>query len=304
MSDAGAPTLRAYVEGAARVLAEAGVASPRVDATELAAFVLGLDRLELVVAPAVPEGFGVRYAELVERRRAREPLQHITGRAWFRHLTMVAEPGVFVPRPETEVVAQVAIDEAALVAGTRTPLVVELCCGAGGIAVSLAAEVPTSRVRAVDLSPQAVDLTLRNARGAGVPDERFDAVVGDVRDDALLADLDGTVDVVVANPPYIPPDQVPIDPEVRDHDPDLALYGGGSDGLEIPRAVLAAAARLLRDGGLLVMEHAEVQRAAARADAAATGAFVDIRTEPDLTGRSRMLVARRGSRDGVKDSQP
>ncbi|MBO9554697.1 peptide chain release factor N(5)-glutamine methyltransferase [Cellulomonas sp.] len=285
------PGLRALVEGAARVLDEAGVASPRRDATALAAYALGVERLELVLPPPVPAGFADRYAQLVERRRLREPLQHITGSTGFRYLTMYVEPGVFVPRPETEQVAQVAVDEAArLAAEGRAPVVVDLCCGAGGIAVAVATEVPTATVAAVDAAPAAVALTRRNADANGAPGVRVE--LGDVRDAALLADLDGRVDVLVSNPPYIPPDAVPVDPEVRDHDPDLALYGGGADGLEIPRAVIAAAVRLLVPGGLLVMEHAEVQDAAARRDADATGAFADVHTRPDLTGRPRMLVAR------------
>ncbi|RHA38112.1 peptide chain release factor N(5)-glutamine methyltransferase [Cellulomonas rhizosphaerae] len=292
--------VRELVEGATRLLAEAGVGSPRVDAIELAAFALGLDRLELVLAPPAPEGFALEYAGLVERRRLREPLQHITGRTGFRYLTMAVEAGVFVPRPETEVVAQVAVDEAArLVAAGERPLVVDLCTGAGGIAVSVATEVPAARVWAVDASPAAVALTRRNGAGADL-----DVREGDVRDETLLAELDGTVDVLVSNPPYIPPDAVPVDPEVRDHDPDLALYGGGADGLDIPRAVIRAAARLLKPGGLLVMEHAEVQDAQARDAAAVAGAFTAIESRPDLTGRPRMLVARRIGPLSVTDSQP
>ncbi|WP_421732773.1 peptide chain release factor N(5)-glutamine methyltransferase [Cellulomonas sp.] len=292
------PDLRALVEGATRILSEAGVQSPRHDATALAAHVLGLDRLELALPPPVPDGFAEQFAGLVERRRNREPLQHLVGTTGFRYLTLLVEPGVFVPRPETEVVAQVAIDEAARL---TDPLVVDLCCGAGGIALSVATEVRAARVVAVDLSPEAVDLTRRNAVAVG-------AVVrvehGDVADPTMLSELDGTVDVLVANPPYIPPDAEPVDPEVRDHDPDLALYGGGLDGLDVPRAVLRAAARLLVPGGLLVMEHAEVQDAAAREAAAATGAFVDVESRPDLTGRPRMLVARRAAQPHVTDSAP
>ena len=293
-----APDLRALVEGASRILADAGVQSPRHDATALAAHVLGQERLELVLAPPVPDGFAEEFAGLVERRRNREPLQHLVGSTGFRYLTLLVEPGVFVPRPETEVVAQVAIEEAA----RRTdPLVVDLCCGAGGIALSVATEVPGARVVAVDLSVEAVDLTRRNAVAVQA-DVRVEH--GDVADPALLHELDGTVDVLVANPPYIPPDAEPVDPEVRDHDPDLALYGGGLDGLDVPRAVLRAAARLLVPGGLLVMEHAEVQDAAARAAALATGAFVDVESRPDLTGRPRMLVARRSAQPHVTDSAP
>jgi len=296
--------VRALVEGATRLLEEAGVLSPRVDATALAAHALGLERLELVLAPdPAPAGFVESYAALVERRRAREPLQHIVGSTVFRYLTLRVEPGVFVPRPETEVVAQVAVDEAARLAAAGTdPLVVDLCCGTGAIALSVATEVPRARVVAVDLSAAAVDLTRANAHAAGADGLRVER--GDVRDPELLGDLVGRVDVLVSNPPYVPPDAVPRDPEVRDHDPDLALYGGGTDGLDVPRAVLAAAARLLRPGGLVVVEHAEVQDVAARVAAAQTGAFVEITTRPDLTGRPRMLVAHRSTPVHVEGSTP
>ncbi|EYR63557.1 SAM-dependent methyltransferase [Actinotalea ferrariae CF5-4] len=295
------PSLRQVVAAAAAVLAEAGVPSPQHDAAALAALVLGVPRFESALVGAEPDGFRARYAEVVERRRRREPLQHIVGETGFRHLVLAVEPGVFVPRPETESVAQRAVDEAAALARAgRAPVVVELCCGAGGIAVSVALEVPGSRVLAVDLSPQAVALTGRNAERAGVRLERL--VVADATADDVLADLDGSVDVVVANPPYIPPDAVPVDPEVRDHDPDLALYGGGEDGLEVPRGVVRTAARLLRAGGLLVMEHAEVQAAPARALAVGTGGFEAVTTGTDLTGRDRMLVARRDHGAVVRDS--
>lgn len=302
MSDAGAaPGLRAYVDGATAVLAEAGVGSPRHDALALAAYALGLPRVKLVLPPPLPDGFAAEFAALVERRRAREPLQHIVGSTVFRYVTLRVEPGVFVPRPETESVAQLAVDEAAaLAARGGRPLVVDLCTGTGAIAVAVDTEVPASRVVAVDLSDEAVGLARANAGAVASADLRVEQ--GDVRDPALLAELDGTVDVVVSNPPYIPPDAVPVDPEVRDHDPDLALYGGGADGLDVPRAVVAAAARLLATGGLLVMEHAEVQDAQARDAALATGAFDDVRTLPDLTGRPRTLVARRRARSDVGDS--
>lgn len=288
------PGLRELVRGAEAVLGEAGVASPRHDALALAACALGVERVDLAVP--VPDEFSGAYAALVDRRRRREPLQHIVGSTGFRYLTLAVEPGVFVPRPETEVVAGLAVDEARRVAGLAAgarPLVVDLCTGTGAIAVAVATEVPAARVVGVDLSGQAVALAARNAAEAGVA-VRLE--VGDVRDPALLADLAGAADVVVANPPYIPPDAEPAEPEVRDHDPDLALYGGGPDGLDVPRAVLAAGARLLRAGGLLVVEHAEVQAAALRAAAEATGAYEDARTVADLTGRPRALVVRRTPR--------
>lgn len=285
------PTLRQAVRDAARVLADAGVPSPDHDARALAEHLL--PATPLAVAPEPDAAFHDAYGALVARRAAREPLQHIVGWSAFRYLRLAVRPGVFVPRPETEVVAEVAIEA---LANLAPALAVDLCCGAGGIAISLATETG-ARVVAVDASPEAVVLTRENAVACGA-DVRVE--LGDVRDSGLLADLAGAVDVVVSNPPYIPPGARPIDPEVRDHDPALALYGGGPDGLEVPRAVAALAARLLRDGGLLVMEHADVQGPAVRALVAATGAFDDVRTQPDLTGRDRMVVARRRERPPVR----
>jgi release factor glutamine methyltransferase len=273
------------------VLEEAGVPSPGHDAEALAAFALGLPRVEWVLAPRQPPGFAARYAGLVDRRRRREPLQRILGSTGFRHLTVLVEDEVFIPRPETESVAQVAVDEAARRAAEGAePLVVDLCCGSGVIGISVDVEVPRARVVATDLSPEAVRTTTRNAERLGSGTQR--TLLGDVRDPHLLAELDGRVDVVVSNPPYIPPHAEPLEPEVRDHDPDLALYGGGADGLDVPRAVVTAAARLLARGGLLVMEHAEVQAAAVRELVSATEGYAQVRTERDLTGRERMVVAR------------
>ncbi|WP_235866390.1 peptide chain release factor N(5)-glutamine methyltransferase [Serinibacter arcticus] len=282
------PELRAMVRGASEILDEAGVPSAEHDARALAAYALAVPHL--AYAPSeLPDDFRAEFAELVDRRRRREPLQHIVGHTVFRHVTLRVEPGVFVPRPETEVVAQHAIDAAvAVVATGRDPLVVDLCCGAGGIAVSVDVEVRASAVVAVDASPEAVALTRHNHGAVGSSPLR--AEVGDVRDPALLADLDGTVDVLVSNPPYIPPDAVPTEPEVRDFDPDLALYGGGLDGLEVPRAVVLAARRLLRSGGVFVMEHAEVQAEAVREITAAAG-FVEVSSFEDLTHRPRGVRA-------------
>ncbi len=283
-------TLAELVAAGTRLLTAGGVPSPAHDARALAAHALGVERLPVLLDVEVDTPTRNAFAELIDRRRRREPLQHLVGSTGFRYLTLAVEPGVFVPRPETEVVAQAAIDEAnARLRDGTPPLVVDLCCGAGGIAVSVATEATGSLVVAVDLSPAAVRLTSRNARSAGVGAIRLEQ--GDVRDAELLADLDGTVDVVVSNPPYIPPDAVPIEPEVRDHDPDLALYGGGLDGLAVPRAVAATARRLLKPGGLFVMEHAEIQAEAVRAMAGEAG-FVDVHTIADLTGRPRAVVAR------------
>ncbi len=287
------PDARAHLRAVRTLLAEAGVPSPDADARALVAHALGLDALPVLLPDALTPEQVARLAVAVDRRASREPLQHIVGHVGFRYLTLEVRSGVFVPRPETETVAQVAVDEAAArAAAGQRPLVVDLCCGAGGIALSVATEVPGARVVAVDLSPEAVALTAANASAAGARDVRLEAA--DVRD-PLLPELAGRVDVVVSNPPYIPPDAVPVDPEVRDHDPDLALYGGGPDGLDVPRAVVDRAAALLAPGGLLVMEHAEVQARAVRDLVAATGAFTGVRTATDLTGRDRMVVARRAA---------
>jgi len=285
-------TMREAVDGAARVLAEAGVPSPWPDALALAEHALGVEHVVLALAPPVDETFLERYAALVERRRRREPLQHIVGWMPFRYLRLHAAPGTFVVRPETEVVAGEAIEEAArLVAAGARPVVVDLCTGSGAIALAVATEVPEARVHAVEISRDALATARRNAEAVGGAASAVDLRPGDAA--TAFADLDGAVDVVVANPPYVPPDAVPRDPEVRDHDPNLALYGGGPDGLDVPRAVVATAARLLRPGGLLVMEHAEVQGSAVREAVAATGAFTQVTTRTDLTGRDRMVVARR-----------
>jgi release factor glutamine methyltransferase len=282
--------VRALLRGAREILTEAGVPSPEADARELLAFVLGEPRLPFPLPENLEPHELTRFAELLDRRARREPLQRILGHTAFRYLTLRVAPEVFVPRPETEIVAQVAIDEATAVARERVPVVVDLCCGAGGIALSVCNEVPTSRVVAIDFAAEAVELTRVNAAEAGVTQLRIEP--GDVRDPGLLGELSGQVDVVVSNPPYIPPDQVPVDFEVREHDPDLALYGGGADGLDLPRAVVARAVELLVPGGLLVMEHAEVQAGPVR-ELVRAGGFEDVQTRPDLTGRDRMVVARR-----------
>jgi release factor glutamine methyltransferase len=272
-------------------LADAGVPSPEHDAKELAAFAMDADRIPVTDVEVSPDQ-ARRFEALLARREAREPLQHIVGSTVFRYVTLQVRAGVFVPRPETEVVAQVAIDEAkAIAAEGRRPLVVDLCCGTGAIAVSAATEVPAAVVRAIDASREAVDLAIINAHAAHAVN--LTVGHGDVVDAGVLAELNGTIDVLVSNPPYIPSGAIPIDPEVRDYDPPSALFGGGDDGLDVPRAVVAAAVRLLRPGGLLIMEHADVQGEPTREIALRTGAFKSIETRADLTGRDRMLVARR-----------
>ena len=276
--------------------------SARHDAEELAAFVLGTTPSQ--VRTAALRGDDVRlgesFDELVDQRARRKPLQHLTGRAPFRDLVLDVGPGVFVPRPETELVAGEAVDEARrLVALGDEPVVVDLCTGSGAIALAVATEVPGARVHAVELSEEACAWARRNVellRASG--EVLVDLRQGDAA--TSFADLDGGVDVVVSNPPYIPPDSEPSDPEVRDHDPRLALYGGGPLGLDVPAQVATAAARLLRPGGLLVMEHADVQQVQvlallARSRADGRPIWDDAQGHSDLAGRPRYVTARRRS---------
>jgi release factor glutamine methyltransferase len=279
--------VRDLLREAARRLAEGGVASPEYDAAELLAHVLGTTRGRLPLAEPVEPRPRDRYDELVTRRATREPLQHLIGTAAFRHVEVMVGPGVFVPRPETELVAQLAIDALLAVPG-GAPRAADLGTGSGAIALALATEVPHAEVIAVENSPRAFVWAREDARRVGALNLRL--VFADLAD--ALPELDGRLDVVVSNPPYIPPDAVPVDVEVREHDPDIALYGGGPDGLAVPRAVVATAARLLRPGGVFVMEHAEVQAAAVREIVRAAG-LVQVSTGTDLTGRDRYVSARR-----------
>lgn len=280
----------AAVARAAALLAAAGVASPRHDAEELAGHVLGVPRSRLALAGGLTAAQRARFADLVDQRAARVPLQHLTGVAGFRRLELSVGPGVFVPRPETEVLAGWAIEA---LRRLPAPLVVDLCAGSGAVALALAQEVPAARVHAVELDPQALAWARRNADArvaAGDPPVTLHG--GDVADPALLAGLAGAVDLVTANPPYIPLGAV-VEPEVAEHDPPAALWGG-PDGLDTVRAVERAAARLLRPGGVVAVEHADRQGASVPAVFDRTGRWLDVADHPDLAGRPRFTTARRG----------
>ena len=270
--------MRAALARATERLAVAGVPSPRFDAEELAAHSLGVARRDLW-GHGVP---GTHFDAYVGRRAAREPLQHITGQAHFRHLTLSVGPGVFVPRPETEVVV-----EAALVAArsARSPRVVDLGTGSGAIALAVATELPAATVHAVEADPGAYAWAVRNCAGSSV-----DLRLGDMA--AAFDDLDGAVDVVVSNPPYIPDGASVRDPEVAEFDPTLALWSG-PDGLDAVRTVERVAARLLRPGGTVVVEHADLQGVSAPAVFVASGRWSDVRDHQDLAGRDRYLTATR-----------
>lgn len=265
-------------------LRSVGIEGP--DADLLLAHALGVSRsalTQLMVNDAPISDDDARdYLASIERRSTREPLQHITGRAPFRHLELFVGPGVFVPRPETEVLVDVALAELPEFA----PLtVVDLGTGSGAIAIALATERPAWRVAAVERSPAAYEWAARNVR-AFAPAVRLE--LGDLG--SAFADLAGTVDAVVTNPPYIPTWAVPIDPEVRDFDPREALYSG-ADGLDDIRTIATRGLTLLRPGGLLAIEHGEHQGAEIRKLLAAAE-WQDAATRPDLTGRERVTFAR------------
>jgi release factor glutamine methyltransferase len=281
-------TIATAVDHAAGVLEGAGVPSARVDAELLVGHVLGLSRggvqAKVATDAALSAEDSVTIAGLVERRAAREPLQHITGVAPFRSRELAVGPGVFVPRPETEQVAQYAIDALAASA-TPQPIGVDLGTGSGAIALALATEVPHAFVYGVEVSPLAFVWTRQNFRGI----DNARAVFIDLAH--ALPELDGTVDVVISNPPYIPLGAIPRDPEVRLHDPEIALYGG-DDGLDVVRQVSATALRLLHPGGTLVLEHGELQ-AAAIAELLTQDGWRAIAHHRDLLGRDRATTALR-----------
>ena len=278
------------LESAVDLLARAGVPDARVDAELLVGHVLGVSRgsvqAKVVMGSTLGPDDAVALAALVQRRAAREPLQHITGRAAFRALELSVGPGVFVPRPETESVAQLAIDALRAVASPE-PVGVDLGTGSGAIALAMATEVPQARILGVEVSPQAYPWTRQNFREHGGDNAR--AVFVDLAH--ALPELDGTVDVVASNPPYIPLGAIPRDPEVRLHDPELALYGG-TDGLDVVHHVSATAMRLLRPGGFLVIEHGDEQAASVGALLAADG-WSAVAHHRDLTGRDRATSALR-----------
>jgi release factor glutamine methyltransferase len=219
------------------------------------------------------------------------PLQHLTGTAPFRHLELAVGPGVFVPRPETELIAGWVLDR---IAGLAAPTVVDLGAGSGAIALSVANEHPGARVVAVERDAGAIEWTRHNAATrASAGDTPVEVLAGDMTDRALLRELDGTVDVVVSNPPYVP-DGARLPREVADHDPPLALWGG-PDGLDVVRGLLVTAARLLRPGGWLGIEHADQQGSALPALVRAAGGWTGVTDNADLAGRPRYTTARLGS---------
>lgn len=273
---------RAVLTAATERLRQAGVPSPDHDAAALLAHVLGTTRSGLAVVEDIAASALEEYDALVARRAAREPLQHLTGTVGFRHVELAVGPGVFVPRPETELLAGWAVEQAATL---DAPVVVDLCTGSGAVARALADEVPAASVHAVELDEAAHRWAARNLAGTSV-----DLRLGDMA--TAFDDLLGSIDVVTCNPPYIPLDAwESVAPEARDHDPHLALFSG-ADGLDAIRVLERRAAELLRPGGVVGFEHADVQGESAPAVFAATGRWSDVRDHVDLAGRARFTTAR------------
>ena len=248
------------ISKAALLLTEAQVSSPQVDAELLLAHVLGVERNQLTSVNQISGEQLFEFENLVARRANRVPLQHLTGIAYFRHLELAVGPGVFVPRPETELLVEAAIKHLKTVSSSRIDI--DLCAGSGAIALSLALEVPGTTVHAVELSDDAFKWLTHNVVDHAEKLEAVESHVivhhGNAGDQSLLSELFNQVDALVSNPPYIPSEMIPRDPEARDHDPAIALFSG-ADGLDVAREVVLVAAELLKPGGFVGVEHADMQ---------------------------------------------
>ena len=258
----------------------AGIVSSQVDAELILCFHLGISRGELLSKAFIGAEIepGPELEALISRRASREPLQHITRQAFFRGLKLEVGPGVFIPRPETEAVVQVGLD---FLAGAKSKKVLDIGTGSGAIAISIATE-SAATVQAIELSASAAEFAARNIASNQAAVELF---VSDFRDLQLQF---SSYDLVISNPPYIPQDAIPIDPEVRDFDPELALYSG-ADGLDAIREIIESAFLLLRPGGMLVLEHADGQ--SDQICELLLGDWQEVRVHPDPTGRLRSVSA-------------
>ena len=279
--------MRDHLNDAARRLAEGGVASPEFDARELLAHALGITRgtlsaLELTSsAPELSAAQLADYDALIARRASREPLQHLIGVTGFRYVDVLVGPGVFVPRPETELLAGWAIEQCQEL---DRPIVVDMCTGSGAIAKAIANEAPHAVVYAVELADSAVEWAAKNLAGTGVH-----LIAGDMA--TSLGELNGTVDVITCNPPYIPLEAwESVALEARDHDPELALFSG-ADGLDALHVLETTAARLLKPHGVVGAEHADAQGESAPAVFTDAQRWENVRDHRDLAGRPRFVTA-------------
>jgi release factor glutamine methyltransferase len=274
--------LRRAIESAAAQLAEAGIDSARYDAEELAAHLVGTERGRLTLLESPGDEFFDRYRDIVAARSHRVPLQHLTGTAAFGPVLLHIGPGVFIPRPETEAILAWATAQQL----PARPAIVDLCTGSGALAVALARHRPAARVVGVDDSDAALEYARRNAEGTAV-----ELVHADITTPDLLPELDCRVDLVVANPPYVP-DDIALEPEVAQHDPPHAVFGG-PDGMAVIAAVVRLAGRWLRPGGLLAVEHDDTASAQTVELVEQTALFEDVAARRDLAGRPRFVTARK-----------
>lgn len=282
--------LRLAILEAERVLADAGVDSPRVDAELIAAHVLGVERGRLPMVPLVDPPVVDAIGQLVGQRAKHVPLQHLTGWAAMGAITVGVGPGVFVPRPETELLLEWGL---ARLAGVADPVVVDLCTGSGALALAVAGARQDATVHAVECDAVALAWARQNAEvRAQAGDPPIKLYAGDVTDQGLFSDLDGTVDLVLCNPPYVP-DGTRVPPEVADHDPAAAVFAG-PDGLAVIRHVVALAARLLAQGGAVAVEHDDSNQDAVLELLRTRRVLTDVTGHLDLTGRPRFVTARRG----------
>jgi release factor glutamine methyltransferase len=261
-------------------LASAGIDTPRVDAELLLSHVIGVPRSRLLMIDTVHPSAVVALDRLVKRRVAREPLQHLVGRAPFRHVQVAVGPGVFIPRPETELLVDAVLP---VLRAAAEPVAVDLCSGSGALALAIADEVPAARVIAVELDADAGAWLNRNARRT-----RIEVVLGDVADPGVVGDLAGRVDAVVCNPPYVP-DGTEVAAEVR-FDPKHAVFAG-ADGFGLLPDVIARAGELLRPGGMLAVEHDDSHERAVTELLSSDGRWRDVADHRDLTDRPRYATA-------------
>lgn len=286
--------LRLAILEAERALTLAGVDSPRADAEVLAAHLLGVERTKLMMVPLVDPPVVEALRDLVGRRASRVPLQHLVGGVSLGGAPLDVGPGVFVPRPETELLLSWGL---ASLEGVESPTVVDLCTGSGALALAVAKARPDAAVHAVESAPAALAWARHNAdRRAEAGDTSIRLYEGDVTDPTLLMELDGVVDLVLCNPPYVP-EGTPVPPEVRDHDPAGAVFAG-RDGLGVVRPVVACAARLLRPGGGLAIEHDDTHGGSVPALLSARRVLGDVEGHADLAGRPRFATARRVRAEG------
>jgi release factor glutamine methyltransferase len=274
--------LRLAIDAATSALSEAGIESARTDAELLAAHLTGIDRGLLPFSDDVGPDFYGRYDEAVAERARRTPLQHITGIAAFGPLLLRVGPGVFIPRPETEALLEWAVGQQLPAA----PTIVDLCTGSGALAIALARNWPHANVLGVDSDATALRYARSNDAAGAVH-----WVQADVTEPGVLPHLAGKVDLLVANPPYIP-DSAELQPEVANHDPAHALFGG-ADGMAIIEPIVGLAIGWLKPGGLFVVEHDDTTSAETVEMVEETGQFGNVIAHRDLAGCPRFVTAAR-----------